>query len=134
MPEQAIRDYARLTREDIACIRSLNKAGKTQVEIAQIIGCSQPTVSKWLEVVNDPLDDAKHILREGSPELAKRILKDADVEESLEVLDRLGVAEKRNTDSNRAGTVQVIIGMPGSSAGPAPLIDLSPLPRSELAP
>lgn len=134
MPEKAIRDHSHLTREEIALVRQMYRAGKTQVDIAQFLGCSQPTVSKWLEVVNDPLDDAKHILREGSPDLAKRILKDADVEESLEVLDRLGVAEKRNTDSNRAGTVQVIIGMPGSSAGPAPLIDLSPVPRSELAP
>lgn len=91
-------------------------------------------MSKWLTAVIDPIDDAKNILREGSPALAKRIVEQADVEESLEVLDRLGVAEKRLNDSSRNVGVNIYLGQPGSAAGPAPVIDLSPVSHNELAP
>lgn len=118
---EAIRDYSRLSRDEIALIKQLAKTGKTQDQIAQIVGCSQPTVSKWLEIVIDPIEDAKHILRTNAPRLAQRVVKDADVDQSLEVLDRLEVAPKRQMDSNRIG-LQVNVGMPGLAVGCDPLI------------
>lgn len=116
-------DYSRLTRAEVASILSLSRAGKTQVEIAQALGCNHSTVSRWLADLEDTTELAKHKLRSAAVDFVDRVVKDADVEQSLEVLDRIGVAEKRQTQSGNA-QVQILIGMPGSPAGPDPLASI----------
>lgn len=49
-----------------------------------------------------------------------------NLEHALELIDRLGVAEKRQ-ESSKGGQVNIVIGMPGQPAGPDPMVvTLSP--------
>lgn len=129
MPSSALEripDRSRLTRAEVGALLNLHKAGKTQVEIAQALGIDQSNVSRWLDKLVDTTELAKHTLRNSASTLAKRVVKNANVEESLEVLDRLEVLPKRQTEA-RAGGVNIVIGMPGQPAGPDPVVvDLSP--------
>lgn len=63
MPEttlpQPIRDYSRLSRAELALILKLSDDGKTQVFIAQQIGCHQSTVSDVLKDFHDTTGLAK---------------------------------------------------------------------------
>ena len=123
---ERIPDRARLTRDEVALLLQLHKAGKTQVEIAQVLGIDQSNVSRWLSKLIDTSELAKHTLKNGANTLAERVIAKADVDQSLEVLDRLGVAEKRQERGavNIFNAVQV--GRPGEPIGPDP-IDLSPV-------
>lgn len=121
-----IRDRSHLTRSEVALLLKLHEAGKTQVEIAQILGCSQPSVHGWLEKFRDTRTEAIYTARSGAQKLVERVLKQANVEESLEVLDRIDVLPKKQRESS-GNQLNVIIGMPGQPAGPDPVvIDLSP--------
>ena len=88
-------DYSRLSRAEINSLFALHKAGKSQTEIAQILGCAISTVHHWVHTLEDTTDLAKQKLRAGASDLVDRVLSQANVEESLEVLDRLDVAAKR---------------------------------------
>lgn len=123
-PQKPIRDLSRLTRAEISALLKLHEAGKTQVEIAQALGCSQPTVSYWLNEYGDTRSEAVYTLRNGAQKLAERIVKQADVTESIDVLERLEVIAPKHQEASRGG-VQIIIGMPGSPAGPDPLIQVN---------
>lgn len=92
-----------------------------------MLGCHQSTVSKWLSALADPVEDARHILRNSSPKLAERVVKDANVAESLDVLERLEVIAPKKGDNGARTGVQIVIGMPGAPAGPAPILDLQPV-------
>lgn len=121
-----ITDRSRLTRAEVGALLNLHRAGKTQVEIAQVLGIDQSNVSRWLDKLIDTTEVAKHTLRNGAQKLAERVVKHANVEESLEVLDRLDVAPKRQIEGN-GSKVNIVIGMPGQPAGPDPFVNaLSP--------
>jgi predicted transcriptional regulator len=114
-PAERITDYTRLNRAEVGSILKLHEAGKTQVEIAQILGCSQPTVSRWLDELVDTRELAKHTLRSGAEKLAERIVKQADVEQALEVLDRLDVAPKKR-DTHLGNAIQIVVNTPGQTS------------------
>lgn len=140
MPENRIRDLSHLSDDDEILVWRLSQAGKTQVQIAQVIGCNQSSVSRALQKLDDTRDLAKlrtHnaalLLAASAVDGAQRAARDGKPEAALELLDRLDVVARKQNDAGRAGMVQVIIGMPGSASGPAPSIDLSPVPRNELA-
>lgn len=121
VPTRRIADRSQLSRAEDALILKLSADGKTQTEIAQLVGCNQSSVSRVLSRFLDTREVAKRILHNGAQALAERIVKDADVDQSLEVLDRLEVAPKREQGGNRMG-LQINIGMPGLAAGADPLI------------
>lgn len=121
------RDYSRLTRAELGSLIALARAGKTQTEIAQALNCNISTVSRWLAQFEDTTELAKQRLKNSANTLAERVVKDADVEQSLEVLDRLEVLPKRQNDSNRTG-VQIFVGMPSSPIGPDPVIQVNEIP------
>lgn len=108
---QPIRDYSRLTRAEHAAILKLRDLGKTQVEIAQVIGCSQPTVSDTLREFEDTRLLAGHILRAGASHLATTVVKTTHAGTALEALRDMQVSEKRAPDQGKSGGVQVFIGV-----------------------
>lgn len=124
--------YKRLTQTQEALIVNLSRDGFTQTQIAQQIGCSQPAVSDVLRAFEDTRDLARLKLRNAAQRLAERVIINADVDQSLEVLDRLEVAPKRQIDSSR-DRVTILIGMPNHPAGPNPF-DVSPQPFAIDAP
>jgi len=56
---QRIPEYSRLTPADISLILQLSEAGKTQTQIAETVGKTQPTVSRCLSEFNDTANLAK---------------------------------------------------------------------------
>lgn len=104
-----IPDYSRLDYDEIALLLRLRDAGKTQTEIAQVLGCSQPTVSTVLKEFTDTRELAKLTLNSNAKRLTDRVIEQADVDQSLELLDRIGVAEKRHGEKTTA--VQVNVGI-----------------------
>jgi DNA-binding transcriptional regulator YiaG len=110
-PAKPITSGPHLGPDKVATIRSLAKLGKTQVEIAAILNCSQPTVSKWLHAIEDPIEEAKHIARTAAPKFASRIANGKSEQVALEMLDRLGVTERpASATPGGKGSITVIIG------------------------
>jgi predicted transcriptional regulator len=110
---EPIRDYSRLTFDDQKILRAMRDAGKTQVEIAAVLGCSQSTVSKFLSTWTDTRDEARDILRHSASRLAKRIVNGRSEAVAVEVLDRIGVTERPAAASQgNKGQITVIIGAP----------------------
>lgn len=104
------------------------------MEIAAAVGVSQATVSRVLAEFTDSREHAIATLHKGANTLAERILKHANVEESVDVLERIEVLRAKQTGAGTAANFQVFIGMPNQPVGPDPVIDLSPVPRNELTP
>jgi predicted transcriptional regulator len=128
-PAKPIPDYSRLSYSEIALAVKLREDGLTQDQIAQRLGCSQPTICQLLKEFSDTRPLAKLKANNLALKLLQRVEQQANVEESLEVLDRTGVIEKRQVDTGRGGNVNIVIGMPGAAAGPDPL---SPVVTREL--
>ena len=123
--QNRIHGQNRLDRDNVALLLQLHKAGKSQVEIAQVLGIDQSNVSRWLAKLVDTTDLAKHTLRNGANTLAERVIAKSDAAESLEVLERIGVvAPKQGNDGAHRG-VQVIVMTSGQGQLEPPVIDLS---------
>lgn len=118
---KSILDYSRLSRQEVGLLLKLHEAGKTQTEIAETLGCSQPSVSRWVSELCDTRTEAKQVLHNGAQKLAKRVVSEASVEQSLDVLERLEVITPRVQQDSLRTAVQINVGMPGTPAGPDPL-------------
>ena len=120
------RDYSRLTHADTALILKLADDGRTQPEIAQLIGCHKSTVSRTLAEFADTRVTARRLLHRHAQTFTERVIADADVDQALEVLDRIGVAERRRDTTGTDTRVSIVIGMPQHTIGPDPVITLTP--------
>jgi len=89
---------------------------------------SESSVKKFLWRYQSTTIGARMKLEAGAEKLADNIIKNANVDESLEVMDRLGVLEKKRPDAAAASTsFNLIIGMPSTSADKS-VIDVVPVP------
>ena len=128
-------DYSRLTRAEINSVFALHKAGRNQAQIAETLGCNISTVSRWLDTLHDTTDQAKATARNAAQKLTERVIRDADVDQSLEVLDRLDVLPRKERGAGAGSQVNIVIGMPNTPAGNDPFasaIDLSPCSTQQL--
>jgi hypothetical protein len=107
---------------DWMVVRSLLKDGLTPAEIVDKTGLDLAGVDHIATTLKDTRDAAKELLHGHAHVFAERVVKDADVDQSLEVLDRLDVAPKKQQDVGRGGHVNIVIGMPGQAAGPDPFL------------
>ena len=106
-------------------IRALAQNGHTSTEIVARTGFDLADVEHVTSTLGDTREGAKNVLRANAHRLAQRIVEQANVEESLEVLDRLDVAPRRDrSGSGRALNIGVIVGASGQRAGEAPVFDL----------
>ena len=119
-----IPDYSRLSYTETGLVLKLSLEGLTQTQIAQRLDCSQSTVSDVLRAYQDTRELATAKLRNGSLKLAERVLSDADVDQSIDVLERIQVLEPKQSQSGTAG-VQILIGMPAAAAGLDPILLVS---------
>ena len=119
---------SRIPREDKdsdirdAKVLELSKHGLTQTAIAQQLGITQPTVSRILDKYVDTRTLAKLRLHNSAASLTERVIREADVEQALEVLDRLEVAARRQNASGNTA-VQVIVNMPGQTHSEPPMLE-----------
>lgn len=87
MPTRVYRSRA-LTIEEQCTILTLAAKGMGCTTIAEQIQRDESTVSKFLARMQDTSKLAQATLRAGSLILAKRVIKQADVKESIDVLSR----------------------------------------------
>lgn len=121
-------DYARLSIEDIAEAIRLHRKGWTQRKIAEVIGCSQPTICYVLQRAQTPQEDIEATLRTVAPDMLATLIKKAkessDYRGAKEVLE-MAHPKLRPAQGNGAGGGGVVIniGAPGQPLSP-PAIDV----------
>ena len=113
----------RLRPIDEATILELAAAGKSQTEIAAIIGCNQSTVSRTLAEWADSRGLARKYAEAKSLEMMKRFVTDASPAEILKMQQKLDVIR----DDRQEGGNQFIV-MLGTADHPLqpPDIDVTP--------
>jgi DNA-binding MarR family transcriptional regulator len=130
----------RLTMKAMSLIMSLADAGKTQTEIAQVVGCSVPTVSRTLDNLTDNRALARRQLEAAAPQLVKTIKQSKDAATALRALGKLDVVREDGPQST--ANIAVVIGQPGQPLSPpsitiqavgAETSPLSPLGSQQLA-
>ena len=117
-----VRLRKHLTYPEIGLAIKLRDEGLTQEQIAQRLDRDQTTISDVLLNFTDTRPIAQLKLRNSAVRFAERVIQRADVDQSLEMLDRLEVVPRRQVDHSKANQVNIVIGMPGKPVGP----DLSP--------
>ena len=98
-------DRSRLTQAEIALLFQLHRDGLTQPQIAQRLGCNQPTVSKWLKTLTDTTGVAKEYLRGSALSMAQNIVKNGRAADHVAALKGLSVLH----EESHAG-VTVVVG------------------------
>jgi hypothetical protein len=86
---------------------------KKGVEIAEVIGCSQATVSRTLDAWVDTRPIARRLLEAGSIKLAQTVINTKNTETALKALGKLDVVRE---DKQEGGNQLVV--MLGSGGGP----------------
>ena len=125
-----------LSYEQVSLMLKLSSVEqKTQVEIAEIMGVSQPCVSRILTQFSDTTGIAKARLKGAAELMAERVIVASEVaaargdaSPALEVLDRIDALPKRVSGST-GGSAKVIV-VVGSVTPPklAEIIDIPQLP------
>jgi transposase len=128
-------DQSQLSDADKALVLTLAQRDLPQVEIAKIVGCHHSSVSRWLSRFESTVVIAQKRARHRALEVtdaafdgAVKAAKDGKPEHAMELADRVGAVLKRQVES-ASSQVQIVIGMPGQPAGPAPIfssVSLSP--------
>jgi len=97
-----------------------SKIFPTQVAIAQALDVSQPTISKYLKRLRPTNEVAKLLANNSAARVTRATIAgtikaalDGRPEPGLELLDRLGVAEKRREDKTASVHVAVGINLAG---------------------
>jgi hypothetical protein len=80
-----------LTHDQLKAIVAMRGLGKTQVEIAQAIGCDQGTVSRWLHDITDTTDLAGTYLRGKALRMAQNIVKKGRAADHIKALEGINV-------------------------------------------
>ncbi len=101
--------YKRLTDDQRIAILQLDKTGKSQVEIAQVIGCDQGTVSRWLSQCQDSTAQASTYLRGSALRMARNVVSRGQARDHIQALKGIGVLEA----DDRSIQIQVGVALPG---------------------
>ena len=96
--------YRRLTDVDRAFILRLHDKGRTQVEIAQQVGCAQSTVSEVLDAFGDTTPEAKRYLRGQALRMARNIVEEGQAKDHVAALKGLSVLAD---DVSQGLTIQI---------------------------
>lgn len=107
---ELIRDYSRLSMAEESLILKLADDGLTQTQIAQRVGCSQPTVSNVLSEFADTRHIARKRLNSSAAAIAERLSQTKHAPTMLEVLRDLEVTTKQAPAGAGKGGVTVVIG------------------------
>ena len=110
---------------DEAQILELSAEGKSQVEIAEVVGCHQSTVSRTLAEWSDSRGLARRYAEAKSLEMMQRFVKDASPADILKMQQKLDVI-REDKPAAGGGGVTVIVAVPGGSDNPRPVIHAMP--------
>lgn len=114
--------YTMMSPEEKAITVELWHEGFSRRKIAEILGRELTTISRFLQRYSSTTTASRMYFQANADRLARRVVKNANVEESLEVLDRLDVLPKKDRrDGSEAPRWNIVIGGPGAvSAAPIP--------------
>jgi hypothetical protein len=124
----------KLRAADEAKILELHAAGKTQTDIARVIGCHQSTVSRTIAEYDDSRPLARKYLESRALEMTRRLVTDAKPETILRVLGKLDVVRDDGTggSDDYGPTVYVGIGLTMQGTGDQALRNSRVLSPAEL--
>lgn len=117
------RTTPNLTDEERAKILDLAEHNYTVAQIADEIGRTPQPIYRFLATIKPTGKLARAYFDAKALQLSKRVVKDATVEESLEVLDRLDVLPAKRDKGGGGPSVIVCVGMPGAPALQPPMQD-----------
>jgi transposase-like protein len=83
-------------------------------KIAKQIGRASSSVTRFVDKYRSTATLAKLHIEAQAENLAKRVTAKANVEESLEILDRIDVLPKKERKSEGGNSFNIIVGMPGA--------------------
>jgi hypothetical protein len=83
--------YKRLTDDQRVAILQLAKVGKSQVEIAETLGCDQSTVSRWLQSCQDTTSQATAYLRGQALRMSRNIVEKGRAADHIKALEGISV-------------------------------------------
>lgn len=107
------------TEEKLAILEMHSRRYATEV-IASRLARSPETIRKFLSDYKPTTTLARAYFESNAEKLAARIVKHADIDQSLEIMDRLDVLNaKRKDTSNTQTQFNVIVGVPGNSQTPS---------------
>ena len=108
--------YKRLTHDQLVALLDLRKLGKTQVEIAETLGCDQATVSRAIRQFTDTTEQATAYLRGKALHMAKNVVKTGQARDHIQALKGLNVLAEDGRDLK----IAIGISLPGMGfASPA---------------
>ena len=112
----------RLTLEEQTVIVGLHKLGKNPNQIAKQLARNHITISRFLKSLRSTATLARMKFDSEALPMVERTIKDANVDQALEIFDRTGLLEKRRDPHIGGGgpSVVVCVGMPGQPALPPP--------------
>jgi transposase-like protein len=85
--------YKRLTDDQRIAILHLAKTGKTQMQIAETLGCDQATVSRWLSQCQDSSLEATAYLKGSALRMARNIVERGLARDHVQALKGIKVLE-----------------------------------------
>lgn len=115
-----LKSTAMTMEEKIQALELYSDLGNIEA-VASKLNRSPEILRKFLWRYKSTTKVARMTLEAGAETLAKRIVKDANVEESLEVMDRLDILAKKRDKTAPSTQVAIIVGMPGQAAGTMPI-------------
>jgi len=120
--------YKRVTQEQCLAMLNLHKLGKSQVEIAQTLNLSQPTVSNWLARFQDMTGPATEYLRGSALRMAQNVVKRGQARDHIQALNGLGVLNQPLT----AGISVTINGLTLAGTGHTETVDATFAPEGQI--
>jgi hypothetical protein len=116
--------------DEVAEMLELAERGDSVREIAKYMRRDPGTVAKHLSAFKSTGVVARRYYEAQQLELARRVVATANVEQILEIQDRLDVLPKKDRNASQGPQVLVCVGMPGQPALPVPTVTVPALPAS----
>lgn len=83
--------YKRLTQAQQLSALQLSKLGKTQTEIAQVLGCDQTSIGRWLAACRDTTVEATAYAKGSALRLTQNVVRKGKPADHLQLLKGIGV-------------------------------------------
>ena len=110
-----------MTADEKITILDMYGKGLGPMIIAKRLHRNHGVISRFLDKYRTTVPMARLQFQAGAEKLAQRVLKKANVEESMEVLDRIDVLPKKERTQAQAPSFSVMVAMPGDAKSGPPL-------------
>lgn len=114
MLEDGRRSRGLILEEKIFILESYYKKNWGPKRIGKLLGRASSTITRFVDKYRSTATLAKLHIEAQAEHLAKRVTAKANVEESMEILDRLDVLPKKDRKTAEGSSFNIIVGMPGA--------------------